>query len=97
MQSLVKIQPKPELERLMLRCLTAFANPPPPTPRASTKYGHPQHVWWHFTGSLAYQVNSIWRHALAEDLAPRVGCDLWELELSVVGVHAVDLFPGGGS
>ena len=47
--------------------------------------------------SSAYQINSVRRHALAEDLAPGVGCDLGELELGVVGVHAVDLFPGGGT
>ena len=45
---------------------------------------------------MAYQVHSVRGHALAEDLAPGVGGDLGELELGVVGVHAVDLFPGGG-
>ena len=47
-------------------------------------------------GLVAYQVNSIRGHALAEDLAPGVRCDLGELELGVVGVHAVDHLPGGG-
>ncbi len=45
----------------------------------------------------AHQVDSVRGHALAEDLAPGVRCDLGELELGVVGVHAVDLLPGGGS
>ncbi len=44
----------------------------------------------------AYQVNGVRGHALAEDLAPGVRCDLGEFELGVVGVHAADLLPGGG-
>ena len=46
---------------------------------------------------VAHQVDGVRRHALAEDLAPGVRRDLGELELGVVGVHAVDLLPGGGS
>ena len=48
------------------------------------------------TPFVAYQVDSVRGHALAEDLAPGVRRDLGELELGVVGVHAVDLLPGGG-
>ena len=44
----------------------------------------------------AHQVDGVRGHALAEDLAPGVRRDLGELELGVVGVHAVDLLPGGG-
>lgn len=37
-----------------------------------------------------YQVDSIWWHALAEDLGPWVSFDLREFELRVVGVHGMD-------
>ena len=43
---------------------------------------------------LAFGMNSIRRHPLAEDFTPGVGCDPGELGSSVVGVHSVGLLSG---
>ena len=41
----------------------------------------------------AYQIHSVGREALGEDLGPGVRLDVRELELGVVGVHRVDVLP----
>ncbi len=40
-----------------------------------------------------YQVNGVGGQALGEDFGPGVRLDLGELELSVIGVHCVDVLP----
>lgn len=54
-------------------------------------------VPWGGLGRSCHQVNCVGGQALGEDLGPGVGTDGRELELSVVGVHRVDLVSRWGA
>lgn len=46
---------------------------------------------WH-----SHQVNGVRGQTLGEHTGPGVSLDLRELELCVIGVHVMDLFPSRG-